>query len=499
MNEGTGTTIKDVSGNGNNGTIYGASWTTNGKFGSALSFNGSSSYVSLGNPAALQLTGSMTLSAWVRIANYVTADNQIIAKADATGGWQLKATPDTGARTFGVVVSPASGSKANRYSTARASTNKWIHVAGVYDATAKTMSMYVNGSLSNGGLQGVIPASQWNNANQPVTIGRRTGGSYFNGIIDEARVYNRALSAAEIQADMNTALPSAPPAVMLSVNGSPRSTGSEPVALRFSASNSSGSGDVTVSADGLPAGAQFDRVTGELTWTPAGATEGTYPVTVTATNSRGDSDSKQVLLHVSPGNSALSLDKIETDCVSGGISALRLKAAGAEAAGVRVLVNGEAFSPVAQNDDRVEFACPQLPAGTPINIQLQRGSHTSNTLESSIALASPAILPTGAAREVKPGDVYQFLATGLSEEGLFNAQLRLAIAGTELAVEAMPSGLPGIWRIVARIPADLAVTEEALMSLQLTLPTGRKVESDSVAVAIVTESTAAKGSEGEQQ
>jgi hypothetical protein len=499
MNEGTGTTVKDVSGNGNNGTIYGATWTTNGRFGSALSFNGSSSYVSLGNPAALQLTGSMTLSAWVRISNFVAADNQIIAKADATGGWQLKATPDTGARTFGVVVSPASGSKTSRYSTARSSTNKWLHVAGVYNAASKTMNIYVNGNLSDGALQGVIPASQWNNANQPVTIGRRTGGSYFNGIIDEARIYNRALSAAEIQADMNTALPSAPPTVMLSVNGSPRSNGAEPMSLRVAASNSDAS-DVTISADGLPAGAQFDRATGELTWTPVGATEGTYPVTVTAANSRGDSDTKQVLLHVSPENSALSLDKLETDCVSGGVSALRLKAAaGTESAGVRILVNGEALSPLAQDDDRVQFACPQLPAGTPLSIRMQRGARTSNTLETSVALASPAILPTGEAREVRAGSVYEFLATGLSEEGLFNSQLRLAIAGTESPVEAMPSGLPGIWRIVARIPADLTVTEEALLSLQLTLPTGRKVESNSVAVAIVAESTAAKGAEVEQQ
>jgi Concanavalin A-like lectin/glucanases superfamily len=50
---------------------------------------------------------------------------------------------------------------------------------------------------------GTIPASQVNSAAN-VNIGQRTGGYYFNGIIDDVRIYNRALTQAEIQADMNT-------------------------------------------------------------------------------------------------------------------------------------------------------------------------------------------------------------------------------------------------------------------------------------------------------
>jgi hypothetical protein len=52
-------------------------------------------------------------------------------------------------------------------------------------------------------LIGTVPASQLNSPVN-VNIGRRSGGFYFNGIIDDMRVYNRALSQAEIQADMNT-------------------------------------------------------------------------------------------------------------------------------------------------------------------------------------------------------------------------------------------------------------------------------------------------------
>ena len=94
------------------------------------------------------------------------------------------------------------------------SLNVWYYVAGVYNAAARTLDIYVNGVLDNGVLTGTIPASQVN-APVNVYIGKRTspyGGGYcFNGIIDDVRIYNRALSQAEIQADMNTPVGSPPP------------------------------------------------------------------------------------------------------------------------------------------------------------------------------------------------------------------------------------------------------------------------------------------------
>ncbi|MCC7153190.1 MAG: hypothetical protein IT161_01370, partial [Bryobacterales bacterium] len=61
LNETSGTTAADASGSGLAGTLKGASWTAAGRHAGALSFNGSTSYVDLGNPSALQLTGSMTV------------------------------------------------------------------------------------------------------------------------------------------------------------------------------------------------------------------------------------------------------------------------------------------------------------------------------------------------------------------------------------------------------------------------------------------------------
>jgi hypothetical protein len=208
FDEGTGAAVLDQSGNNLTGTIVGATWTTAGRYGNALSFNGAS-YVDLGNPVALRLTGSMTLEAWIKATGTPSNDGLIVAKSSGTG-WQLKTSPDTGPHTFGVKVSASSTSGTQRYSTTVRALNTWYHIAGVYDAAAGTLSTYVNGVLDNGTLRGTVPTSQVDqsvNAN----IGRRTGGLNFIGLIDEVRIYNRALSQAEIQVDMATPVGNTPP------------------------------------------------------------------------------------------------------------------------------------------------------------------------------------------------------------------------------------------------------------------------------------------------
>jgi len=208
FNEGSGTTVTDASGNGNTGTISAATWTSSGKNGKALSFNGTSSYVNLGNPASLKLTGSMTLEAWVMATGNPYDDGQIIAKSDSASplvGWQLKTSPDTGVRTFGIAISANGSSNTQRYSKTVLALNTWYHVAGVYNASAKTLDIYVNGVLDDGVLKGTVPSVQFD-PNTNVSIGRRSGGFYFNGTIDDVRVYNSALSQTQILADMNTAV-----------------------------------------------------------------------------------------------------------------------------------------------------------------------------------------------------------------------------------------------------------------------------------------------------
>lgn len=203
FDSGAGTILPDLSGHGIDGTITGATWADPGRFGKALSFGASGAQVDLGNPTQLQLTGSMTVEAWVRATTNPPDDGQIVAKSDDNSGWQFKTTPDTGPQTFGFAVSDGLRSRVQRYSSTVRALNTWYHVAGVYDATARTLHTYVNGALDDGTLIGVVPAANIN-SREPVVIGRRVGGYEFRGAIDEVRIYDYACSQAQIQADMNT-------------------------------------------------------------------------------------------------------------------------------------------------------------------------------------------------------------------------------------------------------------------------------------------------------
>src|SRR5205823_3855748 len=83
FNEGSGTTVADASGNRNTGTVSGAAWTTAGKYGNALSFNGTSSWVTVADAASLELTGGMTLEAWVK-PTAINGWECVLLKEDST-------------------------------------------------------------------------------------------------------------------------------------------------------------------------------------------------------------------------------------------------------------------------------------------------------------------------------------------------------------------------------------------------------------------------------
>jgi len=80
FDEGSGGVAHDNSGNGNDGTIYGAAWTS-GVSGSALSFDGRNDYVMIPSSASLDIRGSITLEAWVKY-NDILSQHQIIWRGD---------------------------------------------------------------------------------------------------------------------------------------------------------------------------------------------------------------------------------------------------------------------------------------------------------------------------------------------------------------------------------------------------------------------------------
>jgi hypothetical protein len=193
---GTGTTVADLSGNANNGTITGATWATAGKNGGALSFNGTSNYVQFPDSSSLDLTTGMTLEAWVNPAALGTTWRTVLFKAQGAGMvYALYANQDT-TRPVGQV---GIGSEKNVVGTASLALNAWSHIAVTYDGSA--LRLYVNGALAaTTAVTGTIPVS-----NGVLRMGGNSvWGEWFGGLIDDARIYNRALSAGEIATDMST-------------------------------------------------------------------------------------------------------------------------------------------------------------------------------------------------------------------------------------------------------------------------------------------------------
>ncbi len=181
FNEGSGTTAADSSGNGNNGSIHGASWVSGSPDGStALSFDGSGDYVTVPASASLAITGQLTVEAWINpsgpggVQRIVSADKHFylalsgskISFAVYTNAWK-KVTGTTALQT-----------------------GTWYHVAGVY--TGGKLRVYLNGNLEKEiNVSGQIGQGQ---SAADVIIGARAGGSQgFVGTIDEVRIYADAL------------------------------------------------------------------------------------------------------------------------------------------------------------------------------------------------------------------------------------------------------------------------------------------------------------------
>ena len=194
FNEGSGSTVGDASGTGNNGTTSNTTWSASGKYGGALSFNGTSARVNIPNSSSLQLTTAMTLEAWVNPSAVSSAWRDVIYKGN--DNYYLEATSSASKPDAGLI---AGGSYGDAYGTAALPANTWSFLTETYDGA--TLRLYVNGTqVAATAHAGSIATS----TSQLQIGGDSIYGQYFSGLIDEVRIYNTALSAAAIQTDMAT-------------------------------------------------------------------------------------------------------------------------------------------------------------------------------------------------------------------------------------------------------------------------------------------------------
>ena len=203
FDESGGRVALDSSGHGLNGEYHRDPKRVAGPVGGAATFDGTTDYIDFGHPTALRLTSSMTISAWIKSSSYPFDDAAIVSSHNGNG-FQLDTTIDRGPRTIGFKLGGPCGLLMARYGKTPLVLNTWYYVAGVYDAKAKTMDVYLNGELDNGFLLGPVMGIQ-KSSRQNLYVGRRsdTDQCNFAGEIGDVRIYSVPLRKAEIVADMD--------------------------------------------------------------------------------------------------------------------------------------------------------------------------------------------------------------------------------------------------------------------------------------------------------
>lgn len=210
FDEGSGNILRDTSGSGNDGTIYGATWTTHGKFGSALQFDGVNDYVEV--PDSPELSGGtgkdMTIEFWFN-SNKQWGD--VITK------WKDVSYKDWGSIIggFGAGLNfwYETGGRDRRFYGGSIQEGVWHHGAFTFQRATgddnAVLKMYIDGNeikLTPFYQDGVPPNQLYDmpDTTAPVSIGysgKYYNTGFFDGKIDEIKIYGRVLSSDEIRAE----------------------------------------------------------------------------------------------------------------------------------------------------------------------------------------------------------------------------------------------------------------------------------------------------------
>jgi hypothetical protein len=193
LDETDGNTVKDSSGNNHNGTLIGNTKWAQGKIGGAVDLDGKSSFVQIADKSAFNIAGQITIACWANIRSVPTEYMAIVTKGD--GSWRLSTAQKQ--RKFHCSV--------NNYNSivldgsTEVAANEWHHVAAVYNGDE--VRIYVDGRLdAQKPWKGGIAANDFD-----VLIGENAEqkGRFFDGLIDDVRIYNYALKESDIMALFN--------------------------------------------------------------------------------------------------------------------------------------------------------------------------------------------------------------------------------------------------------------------------------------------------------
>jgi len=206
MDDASGSTAYDYSGNRNNGTLTNmnttgnttSGWQTSCKYGSCLRFDGVNDYVTFGSPSILNFgTRDFSLSAWFNITSLPSAWKTIISKGDSGAyGYGIEISSSNG---YTCSIQAAAGSNTH-LSSGTPTLNVWHNIVCVYDRDTN-MYLYVDGVLRVNNTAWMLNNSGSVSTSSVLTIGSHdTTVWYFNGTIDEVMIFNRSLTQGEITA-----------------------------------------------------------------------------------------------------------------------------------------------------------------------------------------------------------------------------------------------------------------------------------------------------------
>lgn len=200
MNEGTGTTVRDGSGKGNNGTAYDTAW-ADGRFGGSVRFSGDGDgRIATPSSTSLRMTEGMTVSAWVNPSQETEARQLLFTWKNAETDFRVFASHGVPPGPSVVAFDDMSSHGFELPSYSALPVGVWSHLAVTYEDS--TLALYVNGELAavrRGSFHPSDGAASFGIAGSAVTP--------FTGKIDEVRAYTAALGPAQIRTVMETPVP----------------------------------------------------------------------------------------------------------------------------------------------------------------------------------------------------------------------------------------------------------------------------------------------------
>ncbi|NUM77552.1 T9SS type A sorting domain-containing protein, partial [candidate division KSB1 bacterium] len=208
----------DESGNGNHGTVSGARLVADrfGQANRAYSFDGSDDNIRIPNQSGLNFQQAITISFWMKIGQFYDREAYPISHGNWENRWKVSIT-NGGARWTVKTNHPINAGIKDLDSKTKFVVDKWYHLTALYSGA--DFEIYVNGELDG--------FSSWTGAILQTTIDLMIGQvlpnnrSYnFSGVIDDVRIYNYALSVAEIEKlyDLGTAVDGRQQGAMLGEN-----------------------------------------------------------------------------------------------------------------------------------------------------------------------------------------------------------------------------------------------------------------------------------------